>query len=210
MHETARARSGATVISAIAALLAFSTSVMARAVDLQTRHEFKIPAQALDTALLAFSDQAKVQVLMWAGAQSGAHSPGATGELSALTALKTILDSTGFSFQQIDGETVAIVKAGTSAKAIADRLNSGAGSASIRFAQAGTPRNSTDAQSTVENPDQKENNQVSLKKPVVLEEIVVTGSHIRGSEPVGSSKPARTTTIGAPKYSYADWGSALR
>src|ERR1700753_2287027 len=71
------------------------------AADLQTKHQFSIPAQALDTALLAFSDQAKVQVLMWAVADSNAKSAGAGGELSSLDALKAILANTGFGYRQV-------------------------------------------------------------------------------------------------------------
>jgi hypothetical protein len=75
---------------------------------LQSRHQFSIPAQSLDTALLAFSDQAKVQVLMWGGDRSGARSAGAMGDLVALDAQG---DPEGHrTFVQADRpETIAIV-----------------------------------------------------------------------------------------------------
>jgi iron complex outermembrane recepter protein len=203
MHKSIEAQSGAVVITAIAVLVAFSTSIMARAAALRTRHEFKIPAQALDTALLDFSDQAQVQVLKWAGAESDAHSPGATGNLSALTALKAMLDQTGFYFQEIDGTTVAIVRAGTSGKATADRLDSGAGSKSLRVGQAGTPRNPAENETVSESTQNPENittgSSASKKKDQATEdiqEVVVTGSHLAHS---GYDTPTPVTVIGAER-----------
>ncbi|HEY4366232.1 MAG TPA: TonB-dependent receptor [Steroidobacteraceae bacterium] len=136
MHYRTRVRSGAAVVSAVAALSAFSTAALARAADLQTRHDFKIPAQPLDTALLAFSVQSRVQVLMWGGVQSDAHSQGASGQLPSEAALTSVLNSTGFSFQQVDDETVAIVKDATTAKTISDWHSTAGGK--IRVAQAET------------------------------------------------------------------------
>jgi outer membrane receptor protein involved in Fe transport len=85
---------------------------MAGVSGLQAHHDFKIPAQPLDSALLAFSDQANVQVLMWAGSRPEARSPGAMGKLTARVALQAILDSTGLVFTEIDPDTVAIAAAG--------------------------------------------------------------------------------------------------
>jgi iron complex outermembrane recepter protein len=97
----------------VATFLILSGSVWAdEGSGLSKRHDFKIPAQPLDTALLAFSDQAKVQVLMWAGVREDARSPGVSGELTSLAALKAILGDTGLAFQEIDKETVAIVASG--------------------------------------------------------------------------------------------------
>lgn len=100
----------ARVLALLAALQLLAWSAIASGGDLQTRHRFEIPAQALDTALLAFSNQAEVQVLMWANTQSEARSAGVRGELAAVDALKAILENTGFAFQEIDKETIAIVQ----------------------------------------------------------------------------------------------------
>src|SRR5689334_3913526 len=105
-----RKRTGSALLAWV--VLPFCTTALAHVASLRTRHDFEIPAQPLDTALLAFSDQANVQVLMWAGAGPAAQSPGATGTLTGLAALRTILDSTGFGFTEIDPNTVAIVAAG--------------------------------------------------------------------------------------------------
>lgn len=115
--DTSRGRTkAAAVVSAGAfALLQFSTSVSASALaqDLQGRHDFKIPAQPLDAALLLFSDQAKIQVLMRSNTHATLSSPGVTGAYPAAKALSIILDKTGFIYQQVDSETVAIVQTGS-------------------------------------------------------------------------------------------------
>lgn len=121
MHTSRARRRTAALVSAITvALLHFNTSVLARAEDLQVSHDFKIPAQSLDTALLQFSDQAKVQVLMWSDTHTNLPSPGVMGALSAAKALTTILDTTGFVYQQVDSETVAIVKTSAPQKGLTD------------------------------------------------------------------------------------------
>ena len=84
-------------------------AVVAKGADLQTKYRFAILAQPLDTALLAFSEQSKIQVLMSAKPQLHASSPGVTGALTARAALAAILDDTGFAFKEIDHETVAII-----------------------------------------------------------------------------------------------------
>ncbi len=93
----------------LAALLACSLSANCIAADVNKHHTFRISAQALDTALLAFSNQTKVQVLMWASAGPQLQSSGVTGELTAVAALKTLLKDTGLAYRLIDAETVAIV-----------------------------------------------------------------------------------------------------
>src|SRR5688572_28834979 len=112
MHQTTQIRFPAPSVALLALLLAFTSAAPARAADLSTRHHFEIPAQPLDTALLAFSDQTKVQVLMWAGVNSRMQSSGASGELVAIDALKAILASTGLAFRQVDAKTVAILQPG--------------------------------------------------------------------------------------------------
>lgn len=105
----------------LATVAAFMTlPSLAAAGDLNTQHQFRIPPQPLDTALLAFSDQANVQVLMWAGAQPNATSAGVFGQLSVLDALQKLLGNTTLAFKQIDDETVAIISAASAAAATSD------------------------------------------------------------------------------------------
>jgi len=129
------------------AALALSATTMAGVSGLQVRHDFRIPAQPLDTALLAFSDQANVQVLMWAGSRPEARSPGAMGKLTARVALQTILDSTGLIFTEIDPDTVAIAPASETMPPTAARVEVFAADsrgALLRLAQTTGARDATE------------------------------------------------------------------
>ena len=138
-----------TVVSGlVGGLIGLTLGTFAFGADLQSKHQFSIPAQSLDTALLAFSDQASVQVLMRGGAKADARSSGVTGQLVSLDALKAILKDTGYGFQQIDNETVAIVAPDVGTR------------------------------DTVPRPGSPESQGTDI---VELEEVVVTGSHIRGA-----------------------------
>ncbi|WP_293861124.1 TonB-dependent receptor [Steroidobacter sp.] len=109
MHRDLRARIRLACTALVASTYAFG-ALAANAVDLQARHRFEIPAQSLDTALLAFSSQTKVQLLMWAGMKAELRSAGVHGELPASEALAALLANTGLAFRQIDAQTVAIVE----------------------------------------------------------------------------------------------------
>jgi len=175
----------------IAGLLGFEPAVYARAADLKSIHKFSIPAQSLDTALLAFSDQAKVQVLMQGGAKADAQSSGAVGELISLDALTAILRNTGFRYQQIDRETVAIVAAGSQLSKTS--INADKEMRPIRVAQSGPPSPQDSGQSSRSSTESTQNSKnqstpssEGKENESKLEQVVVTGTNIRGEEPVGS------------------------
>jgi iron complex outermembrane receptor protein len=168
----------AVAVAFLAGLLGFTPAVYARAADLQSTHKFSIPAQSLDTALLAFSDQAKVQVLMQGGAKADAHSSGAIGELISLDALTAILRNTGFGYQQIGRETVAIVPAGSQSSATS--MNANQELRPIRVSLSGPP-SSQDAEQNQSSTENTQNSQNQSTGPLSeLDEVVVTGTHIRG------------------------------
>ncbi len=173
------------VASAISALLAFGASIEAYASDLNARHRFSIPAQPVDAALLAFSDQAKVQVLMWAEAQASALSSGATGDLRALDALKAILENTGLTFQKIDDETIAIVEPGAKPRTIPasfERTSLSVTDETASSAKIAEPRDSRVRMAQVDEGQET----ADEKQSVRLEEVIVTGSHIRGAQNLSS------------------------
>ena len=109
-RETGRSSRRVHALLPSLALALCLSAVVAKGADLQAEYRFAIKAQALDTALLAFADQSKVQVLM-SPTQPQARSAGVSGSLSARAALAAILDDTGFAFKEIDHETVAIIGA---------------------------------------------------------------------------------------------------
>ncbi|WP_244466161.1 TonB-dependent siderophore receptor [Dyella japonica] len=70
--------------------------------------DFSIPAQPLATALIAFGQQANVQVLTAGCTIARFRSLGATGKLSAPTALSKLLEGTGLVYEFTDQGTVVV------------------------------------------------------------------------------------------------------
>src|SRR5690348_10893231 len=68
--------------------------------------KFDIAAQALDTALLRFSEQAGVQVLVPTESITGKKTSGVQGKLIAEQALVALLKDSGLTYKQINTHTV--------------------------------------------------------------------------------------------------------
>jgi iron complex outermembrane recepter protein len=156
---------------------------------LQESYHFNIPAQTLDTALLAFSEQAQVQILLWGDAKSTIRSPGAQGELRAQDALVALLQDSGLTYQVIDDATIAIRAAdgaALSSQTNSDnarnvRGESGRGGR-IRLAQAGNQSAGGNSRSNAEG-----NSPIS--------EIIVTAQR---RESLESKTPLAMTAISGP------------
>ena len=89
-------------------LVMFAAATMAKAEGLDEPAEFDIPAQGLDSALLAFSEQGKIQVVVSTDAVSGQETEGIEGEHTPREALEQILASTGLIYSSVGLETVAV------------------------------------------------------------------------------------------------------
>ena len=89
-------------------MLVWGSLTFAETNPLKALRAFDIPKQPLESAILAFADQARIQVLLWSGPTSNVTSSGVRGLLSPIDALEAILANTGLSYQQIDADTVAI------------------------------------------------------------------------------------------------------
>ena len=75
--------------------------------DLDRQQAFSIEAQALDAALLDFSDQANVQVMVAAATVEGLETNGVEGTYTARSALAALLDSNDLQFTEV-GKTVTV------------------------------------------------------------------------------------------------------
>ena len=118
--------------------------------ELAPQVRFDIPAQALATALLEFSKQADVQIIVSNDIARGHTSHAVRGEYSTERALDLLLEGSGLNYRLTDERTIAIAVSEPSEV----RSNAPARSSGAR---------------------------------AQLEEIVVTGSHIRGVEYGASS-----------------------
>jgi len=78
------------------------------------KKQFSIAAQPLDAALLDFSEQADLQVLIATELAAGLHSNEVTGRLAPLDALARLIAGNGLQVQIIGDHTVAISRTGSS------------------------------------------------------------------------------------------------
>ena len=172
---TVRSRTRARWI--VAALL---SACAAHAVDLSKRIEFNIPPQSLSTALIEFSHQAQIQIVISDDlGQTGTS--GVSGPHAISQALAQLLGQSGLSYRVVSDTAITIGHADKSAGA----TRAGTTPASWRVAQlaAQTSDTATGGGATGPVADSAAGNGA----PPVLEEVVVTGTHIRGAEPAGSS-----------------------
>ncbi len=82
----------------------------------ENRHDFNIPAQRLDLALIALGSQARISIGGVDARLSIARSKLVRGRMSVSHALRVMLHDTGFDFVMVDDSTVRIVSAVVSRK----------------------------------------------------------------------------------------------
>jgi iron complex outermembrane receptor protein len=108
-------------------ILAFSSSVLARAAGLASTANFDIRPQRLPTAVLRYSEQAGVQVTSPAELLEGRRSAGVKGSLRAELALTQLLAGTGLQFDVIDDTSVALRLQARAQESASPPLPSGGG-----------------------------------------------------------------------------------
>jgi iron complex outermembrane recepter protein len=172
---------------------------------LSARHDVSIDAQPIAAALKALAAQTGLQLVVLTQDAANKSSPGAHGNLTTEEALTRILDDSGLTYEKLDGNTVAIRKAGSPTTASAplhstsyrDDADEGAyvalndapaGGPSSQAADAGPPAAAADqagTQSLEEAPQQ----------------VVVTGSRLNR---VGMTSPTPITSISPDELAAAN------
>lgn len=186
MARFARRHRGPVLAVLTAVWLAISAAASAMADPVQ----FDIAAQSMPQALKRFAAQAHVQLLFDYKAVEALKTPAVRGRLEATDALGILLRGTGFTFQQVNDHTIAISRASPTSDARSGSESSypdpdGSNSPSpgpLQLAQA-TPEQAQGANAV--GSDEKKT--ARRRKEEELQEIVVTGSHIHGSAPIGST-----------------------
>ena len=135
---------------------------------------FYIEPQLLPDALNAWAQQAGVQ-LVWRASATGTQqmAPRVFGHFTPRNALQSLLRGSGFTYSLVDGNTVAIRPESdvtTQRIALLER--------SVGFPDAAAAR-TADAQGIPSSGDRREEARLQVKEE--LEEVVVTGTHIRGT-----------------------------
>ena len=170
-------------------LVVFAATTVVEAEGLDEPAEFDIPAQGLDSALLAFSEQGKIQVVVSTDAVSGRETEGVEGEHTPREALEHLLANAGLTYSAVGLETVAVSAAEDEPPGKAQ-----AASSAILMAQASTndkadlAEESTDS-STDDAADRRNHTlefDASTARFEITDEIIVRGSRrnlaIRRSE----------------------------
>jgi iron complex outermembrane receptor protein len=135
------------------------------------RHRVHIEARPLTAALNALAAQTGLQIVVMSEVAANRYARAVSGDLTGEEALAKILRDTGLTYQKIDANTVAIKRIAATATTPLTPLTADHHPNSLLLAQA-DGRAVTDVPATTE-PVRNDGN-------VVLEEVVVTGSHIRG------------------------------
>lgn len=84
-----------------------SGELVCAAANLDRTVDFHIPAQPLDTALLEFSKQAQIQVMVNSGSLRKMTAPNVTGQMAASDALSELLEHSGLQYGMV-GNTVTV------------------------------------------------------------------------------------------------------
>lgn len=152
-------------------------SPLARA---QAALQFDLPAQSLADALGAVANQTDLNILIDRSLVTGRQAPALKARLTASEALSHLLQGSGIKYQFVDERTVTLHSEAESANATKAHATSAA------QRPGGTNGYMHLAQTQIRNAEQAEDQAAaqspseSSGKRIELEEVVVTGSHIRG------------------------------
>jgi iron complex outermembrane recepter protein len=154
----------------LASIVCLSMCSVGWALDLDSQQQFDIPAQKLSTALVEFSRQTKTPIVSSTLDVERFNSPGVTGRMSIKQALRNLLQGTGLEIRTTDNGAIAIGMFG------AKPLRESESGANISSPPPTLPRTSLQA-----GPEASSSNDGETHNKNDLDEITVTGTHIRGA-----------------------------
>jgi hypothetical protein len=176
--------------------IATCIALPAHAVDLEQQMDFNIRAQKLDMALVEFSRQAKIQVITSGAEVRNLETNGAMGRLTIFSALEKLLKDSGLSFSPIGDSAVSIKPAAaglkqTAAPETGATTNNSLEAERLRLAQATVGQ--TAPESSDDQPVRAEESPAAHLSSS-LEQVIVTGTHIRGLPKEYIASPVFTYT----------------
>lgn len=143
-----------------------------------------IPSQALGEALAELGKQTGLQVVLYSSVGKGATTERLTGRFTAEAALEMLLANTGLRYEYLDSGTVAVLgkdEPGAGVVARNERARVAEGEDSAVTPGKGDGQEEEQGQ----HPESTEEGHLG---GLTLEEIVVTGTHIRGTEALVGSE----------------------
>lgn len=155
------------------AALAWASAVHSAEDRLSAGVRFDIPAQSLEMALLQFSEQARMQIVVANDIARGLMSPALQGQYSAEEALGVLLEGTGLTYRMTDERTIAISAGRTKRQASGERTSHVDSQAAIAR---GVLLAEAPQQRPVPQAQQTEGAGRTAGDALALEEIVVIGT----------------------------------
>ncbi len=181
MPTVSASRTAAIVLTITAAL----SAAPARSADLNQPVAFDIPAQPLNSALLAFSKQAKIQVVVAPNATTGLSAPAVHATMAADVALNELLRASGLQYHEVNGTvTIAPVSGAKTSDASALRLADGGPAVASDTSSTQIPVSEAENPASPEQSSERAKESALHRRP--LDEVVVTGTQIRGIKPDSS------------------------
>jgi iron complex outermembrane receptor protein len=177
-------RIGFPPLAVLSAILTLGASIAFTATDLKSR--FDLPAEPLDKALQEFAIQVHCQISYEPSLVAGLQAPGIKGEFTPGDALSILLEGTKLRAIYVGEDFIQVLARSASASQDTTSItpsSNPSGSGFVRLAQDGSsappgagtaPGSDQTASGTGDNKDRNRED---------LEEIVVTGTHIRGASP---------------------------
>lgn len=171
------------VLSFVLALLPLSVAY-AFAADSAAR--FDLPAESLDKALRDFAIQMHCQISYEPELVAGLNAPEIRGEYTPSAVLKLLLKGTNLRAVSVDGDMIQVVSAASTTMHVADPQRGTATNAAPRIIRVGnlgseTPRKANDALSVAVAEPAAARAKGTAANDTSLDEITVTGTHIRGA-----------------------------
>jgi iron complex outermembrane receptor protein len=136
-------------------------------------HQFNVPAEDASTAIREFATQAHVQILVAGENVKEKHLHAVSGEFSTQQGLRILLADSGLSPQYVGDRSIALVVASDSSPPPQGNEKEGKKDSSPDFRVAQVDQTPATASTVEQDKEGKE-------KRTVLEEVVVTGTNIRG------------------------------
>ena len=161
------------------------------------RYDLKIERQSLSSALQEFAKQSGVQIIFFSKVTDGFEAPSLSGKYTAAAALTKLLNDSQLTFKELNPKTIEVqpkaavnnLENSHTASPLASN-SSGDGSnevqqgKGIRLAQAGEPQSAPENQSVTDSSENQTTEASALKqKTQTVEQVVVTGTRIRGASP---------------------------
>ena len=136
---------------------------------------FDIPPQNLEAALIRFSEQSDIQLVMASADVDGKEVEGVVGDLTHQEALVELLDNTGLEYRFVNDETVAIGVSDEGGDSDSKNLSPTPVLMTYHHSSETQTRTSAETSNALESAESQTGGPV-----MQLEEIIVTGTNIRG------------------------------